>query len=958
MLNSLNLDDRTYEQIREEAIRNIVKHAPSWSNHNASDPGIALVELFSTMTEMMQYRFNRVPDKNYMAFLDMLGINGNFVSPSASRVQFHLIENFEQLQDKKTTKYVSTATQFITKDKEIEDRPLIFETINETYISNIKLKKIISKAYNIKKEKYQFNLHDREIPFIPFQESEEIEESIIYLEDLSFSDLSIANVVTLIFSIDIKQSKQMNKNWFQNIKWEYSNGEIWKKLTTSQTVQDIQERYRSSGNAEHFFITLEGNNLDLNSTVNSELSTKEGFYIRGRIDIEAHAWLKDKDIQIYEIHKENATAKDGIKPNKLLFNNASLDLNNKLYPFGEEPKKDDTFLIEDTIFSKWGQTISITFKRSGLSSNLLRIQWEYPVNKNEWKTLSLIENSIDNLKSAGFIKFIVPNDFHEVVVNGESCFAIRAKILKEDYTQEKQKREDAFYKALKNQEENIENSLNKKLDIPYFDDIKISYVEAKQIINNCYIYNNGSFIRKIEFNNEEKDNVKKSFLSENLEHDTSLYLGFDAYLQDDYLDLFFEIQNNIFIQKATPIHWEIYQDGSWNSLKVIHDSSNDLHKSGDIRFQIPLQNKAETLFDVKGMWIRANFTKEISLFKFSSTIMTILQNSVVVYQQETLKNEFIGISIGIPNMKFKLNHKNIVYPPKISIGDHKYQPIERKKRFVDYSNTEMVYKFNSLNGEITFGDNQYGAIPHPKEDIYATQYAISYGEDGNIGKEELQLRTTIQSLDSVTNIIPATGGANAENLKDLLHRAPEVLRVKNRVVTAKDYEHASVDFSPYILKAKAISIKESDINIFVVTKDILEEKSMKEEVLLKELEKKLTDMSLVTVIPKVMLAKTLRININIKLVSTIENKKIDSEFKYKLEKRAREYFDITKKFPMGKQIISEADLYKILHQESFGYYYKEIKLWKDSEHEASASNQLEIHEENEVIKLNIFEIED
>ena len=958
MLNSLNLDDRRYDDIREEAIRNIVKHAPSWSNHNASDPGIALVELFSTMTEMMQYRFNRVPDKNYMAFLDMLGINGNFVSPSASRVQFHLIENFEQHQEKKTTKHILAGTQFITKDKEIEDRPLIFETIDETYISNVKLKKIISKSYNIKKETYQFTQHDRESPFTPFQESEEIEESIIYLEDQSFSDLAISNVVTLIFSIDIKQSKQMNQNWFQNIKWEYSNGKIWKALKTSQTPQDTQDRYRLSSNAEHFFITLEGDNLDLNSMVKNDLSQKEGFYIRGRIDVEAHGWLKDEDIQIYEIHKENATAKDGIKPNKLLFNNASLDLNNILYPFGETPKKDDIFLIEDNIFSKLGQTISIAFKRSGLSSNLLRIQWEYPINKNEWQILKLQGNSIDDLKSSGLIEFIVPNDFHEVIVNGEKCFAIRAKITKEDYTQEKQKREDDFYKALRNQDENSINPSTQKLDIPYFDEIKISYCEPKQIIDNCYIYNNGSFIRKIEFNNEHKDNVKKSFLSEKLENDTSLYFGFDAHLQDDILDLFFEIKNNIFTQNSTPIHWEIYGESSWRTLKIIHDTSNNLNKNGDIRFQIPLNNKNETLFDLNGMWIRANFSKEKSLFEFSSTITAILQNSTIVYQQETLKNEFIGISIGIPNMKFKLNHKNVVYPPKIAIGEYQYEPIKRKKRFVDYTEKEYIYKFNSLNGEITFGDNQYGAIPHPKEDIYATQYAISYGEDGNIGKEELQLRTTIQSLDSVTNIIPATGGANAESLNDLVHRAPEVLRVKNRVVTVKDYEHASVDFSPYILKAKAISAKESDINIFVVTKDILEKNSMKEEVLLKELEEKLTQMSLVTVIPKVILAKTIQINIKIKLVSTIEGKKIDSEFKNKLEKRARDYFNITKKFPMGKQIISEADLYKILHQESFGYYYKEIKLWKESEHEASASNQLEINQDNEVIKLNVFEIED
>ena len=185
-----------------------------------------------------------------------------------------------------------------------------------------------------------------------------------------------------------------------------------------------------------------------------------------------------------------------------------------------------------------------------------------------------------------------------------------------------------------------------------------------------------------------------------------------------------------------------------------------------------------------------------------------------------------------------------------------------------------------------------------------------------------------------------------------------MLRVKNRVVTAKDYESASVDFSPYILKAKAISKKESDIDIFVVTKDILEKQSLKEEIVLQELEERLKEMSLVTVIPKIILPKIIEINIKVKLVSTIDTKRVDDIFKSKLEKRARNYFDVTQKFPMGKLVISEADLYKILHQESFGYYYKDIKIWENTEHEPSQSNQLEIDADDKIIKLNIFEIED
>ena len=70
-----NLDDRTYADLAGEARTLIPTHAPEWTNHNPSDPGITLMELFAYLTEMMIYRLNRVTDQNMLAFLKLL--NGN-----------------------------------------------------------------------------------------------------------------------------------------------------------------------------------------------------------------------------------------------------------------------------------------------------------------------------------------------------------------------------------------------------------------------------------------------------------------------------------------------------------------------------------------------------------------------------------------------------------------------------------------------------------------------------------------------------------------------------------------------------------------------------------------------------------------------------------------------------------------------------------------------------------------
>ena len=73
-LPSPKLDDRTFDELRQEAIEKIPALCPSWTDFNPSDPGITLLELMAWMCETVLYRLNRVPDKNYIKFLELMGI--------------------------------------------------------------------------------------------------------------------------------------------------------------------------------------------------------------------------------------------------------------------------------------------------------------------------------------------------------------------------------------------------------------------------------------------------------------------------------------------------------------------------------------------------------------------------------------------------------------------------------------------------------------------------------------------------------------------------------------------------------------------------------------------------------------------------------------------------------------------------------------------------------------------
>ena len=67
-----NLDDRTYDDLVEEALAMLPRYAPAWTNHNPSDPGITLIELLAYFSELLIYRLNRVTRETKIRFLQLL----------------------------------------------------------------------------------------------------------------------------------------------------------------------------------------------------------------------------------------------------------------------------------------------------------------------------------------------------------------------------------------------------------------------------------------------------------------------------------------------------------------------------------------------------------------------------------------------------------------------------------------------------------------------------------------------------------------------------------------------------------------------------------------------------------------------------------------------------------------------------------------------------------------------
>lgn len=120
-LSAPNLDDRRYEDLRQELLARVPRYAREWTDHHASDPGITLLELFTGLTEMTLYRLNQVPERNYVKFLELIGLQLQPARPARAELTFTLAEGGPA-----PTVIVPKGTQ--VGGTASDGEPLVFET--------------------------------------------------------------------------------------------------------------------------------------------------------------------------------------------------------------------------------------------------------------------------------------------------------------------------------------------------------------------------------------------------------------------------------------------------------------------------------------------------------------------------------------------------------------------------------------------------------------------------------------------------------------------------------------------------------------------------------------------------------------------------------------------------------------------------------------------------------------
>lgn len=89
------LEARTFDELVAEARRRIARYTPElslgWTDHNESDPGITLVQLFAWLAQITQERVNQLPERTYRALLELLGMRVRPATPAEADLVFESV---------------------------------------------------------------------------------------------------------------------------------------------------------------------------------------------------------------------------------------------------------------------------------------------------------------------------------------------------------------------------------------------------------------------------------------------------------------------------------------------------------------------------------------------------------------------------------------------------------------------------------------------------------------------------------------------------------------------------------------------------------------------------------------------------------------------------------------------------------------------------------------------------
>jgi uncharacterized phage protein gp47/JayE len=824
------LDDRKFDDIVDEAIRLIPRYCPEWTNHNPTDPGVTLIELFAWMTEMTLYRLNKVPEKTYLSLLELMGLS--LVAPQSARaiVRFSLVEGYRKAVS------IARGTQVaaITGDNE----SCVFETERDLVINESRLVGCVNRVG----ERWSERCDDGAVrPFTVFESTESVDH-ILYISSPSLAYLAEAHHVQVSFE-PIREISTVREEIVNYLYWEYWNGRAWVHVDANRAIPGRKKK----DDVVYFSGPLEIEPV--------EVAGAEGYYLRAIL-----SELPEERAAISALGITVRTHFSGIgfMPDLCLTNSgasyAPVDLNGAFRIFSEVPSYNEIFYIAaDEVFSNAGTKAKITFTFSevyvpGGENDNAQFAYEY-WDGTGWKKLTAkagdLRDGTFGFKQSGDVSFVVPRNMAPVAVNNEERRWLRVRLMTKDFS--------IGGEYVKDDKDNWEWRFTSKVQSPVFSKVRITYESHEQIPERVVSLSNFNWtdltgplsaevpeegIRKeialFSVGGEDVPSLNLGFSARFPKGDAAIYVRIDegsspkprATRPSFFRTLGFREAEE---RRLLDLSWEYRGKDGWIPLSV-NDYTDSFHESGFVEFAAPDDMERTREFGKDAYWLRVRLLS--GSFESKPRIVDVALNAVYASNVKTYEDEIIGSGTGAPAQSASPAHGPILPGSVLYVDEGSIPPaneleamrldgieepylVEGGAVWVRYREVENFYTSTGFSrhyivdyrdNKIHFGDGQRGVNPpRRKFNLKLASYSVGGGSAGNVAAHTLKILTkSIPFVAECDNPYPAEGGADMETVDSLKSRAAGVFKSLERAVTAEDFQWLAREASSSVGRAHCL----------------------------------------------------------------------------------------------------------------------------------------------------------
>jgi len=719
-------DDRTAREISAE-VRALLASA-GWPEHDQKTEGEkalqALIQVFARFSEIIIHRLNQAPEKNMLAFLDLLGVSP--LPMQASRVPL----TFLLAPGGAACARVPAGTQVAAPPGAGQQKPVTFETERELVVTPAKLDSLFIK----------FGARDQYKDLGPVLPSPSDAPAVIPSDAIALTAagaLPIPHVFYIAVPVNASWPKidQLRLRFAleatadamadpRSLGWEMPTVDdpprAAKKPSASPATapqtpakmalipqQDDTKNLLQSGDV--VFV-----NPPLAAPV--ALDGIAGCWLGCRLLTPITCGQRDGEGMVrasqlpavQQVTCEVELARQALAIDQAFFNGQKLDLSKDFFPFGERPKFGDVlYLASREVFSDPDATITMhvemTNSESGADVGIptgrvhnTQLSWEFwdgeawtklmgaRLTRIEGAPAEKVVDETNSLTQNGDVKFKFPAPSQESIVNGQKNYWIRVRIAAGNYGEEARAAGTVVQPAT--------------LAPPSIKSIEVGYVVKKEAPPRAVLTYNDFVYRQ-----QDSQQPFKPFVPLDQESaGTPVYFGFvvdpplatgqpansgagaegqaeQGRFPNQAVTAYLAAgdpasEKSGAGEEATIANWDYWNGAAWKKLSV-HDETRSLRRTGLIQFIPPPDFVARKEFGRHRYWLRMRPNAD----NFAATVRHVFLNTTMAVQGISVVSDVLGSSNGKPNQKFQTTQAMVLSGQNLEVREPTLPPAHERK---------------------------------------------------------------------------------------------------------------------------------------------------------------------------------------------------------------------------------------------------------------------------------------